>query len=113
MVINGVSAIVIYYDNPTGLEEDNDMCTCEYTITIDIETGVWMKSEIKHTDFDLAHNTFTITDIAIADDAKSPMSKDEFKQSALDDCFKCTYDENDESRPPLEPVNESDLAFLD
>ena len=110
-VISGTSDIKIQYESSSD-EEDFDICTCEFTISIDYETGIWMKSDIKHTNYDLAHYISTITDIAFADDAKSPMSKDEFKQSALNDCVKRVYNENEQTCT-IEAVNESDLAFLD
>lgn len=93
------------------LNETDEVFTCEFTITIDIETGIWMKSDIKHTDYDNEHFSFTITDIAYGDEAKAPMTADEFRQCALDGCTKCMYNDNDEYS--FEPVNESDLDFLD
>ena len=111
-VIGGTSDIKIQYENFSEQEEKFDICTCEFTSMIDYETGIWMKSDIKHTNFDLAHYKFTITDIAFEDDAKSPMSKEEFKQLALDDCVKLVCDEN-EKHTTIEAVDESDLAFLD
>ena len=109
-VISGTAELHMPYLLPPDTEEYYDICNCEYTITIDIETGVWMKSSIKHTDFDLAQYSFTITGISYGDAAKSPISKDEFKKSVLDGCVKCTYDES--GQPHYEPVNESDLDFL-
>lgn len=112
-VISGTSDIKIKYESFSEQEENFDICTCEFTIMIDYETGIWMKSDIKHTNFDLAHYTFTITDLALEDDAKSlPMSKEEFKQYALNDCVKLVCDEN-EQKSSIEAVNESDLDFLD
>ena len=79
---------------------------------IDYETGIWMKSDIKEKNYGSAHYTFTITDIALEDDAKPlPMSKEEFKQAALNDCVKRVCVENEEDYT-IEPVDESDLAFL-
>lgn len=113
-VISGTSDIKIQYESsPDDDEEESfDICTCEFTISIDYETGIWMKSDIKHTNYDLAHYIVTITDIAFEDDAKAPMSKDEFKQLALNDCVKRVCDENGQNCT-FEAVNESDLAFLE
>ncbi|WP_295067079.1 hypothetical protein [Ruminococcus sp.] len=113
-VISGTSDIKIQYESsPDDDEEESfDICTCEFTILIDYETGIWMKSDIKHTNYDLEHYTVTITDIAFEDDAKPPMSKDEFKQLALNDCVKRVCDENGQNCT-FEAVNESDLAFLE
>ena len=111
-VISGTTETAITYESSPDQEADSDICTCEYTIFIDTETGVWMKGNIKHTDFDLEQCTFAITDIGYGDSAKSPMSKDEFKQYALDGCFKGVYDGENENPISYEPVNESDLAFL-
>ena len=109
-VISGTSDIKIKY--LIDEEESFDICTCEFTAMIDYETGIWMKRDIKDTNFDHAHFTYTITDIAFADDAQAPMTKDEFKRSALNDCVKRICDE-DKQTYTFEPVNESDLAFLD
>lgn len=111
VLISGKTEQIITYEKGPDQEDNSDICTNEYTIMIDIETGVWMKSEIKHTDFDLEIRSFVITDIGYGDNAKSPMSKDEFRQAALDGCFKMETDENGIDR--YEPVVESDLAFLD
>ena len=71
-----------------------------------------MKSDIKHTDYDNGRYIFKITDIGYGENAESPVSKDEFRQSALDNCFKCVFDEEGKELPPFEPVDESDLDFL-
>ena len=111
-VINGTTDIKIPYESISDEEENFDICTCEFTIMIDYETGIWMKSDIKEKDYGSAHYTFIITDIALEDDAKPlPMSKEEFKQAALNDCVKRVCVENEEDYI-IEPVDESDLAFL-
>ena len=110
-VISGTSDIKVQYESLPGQGENFEMCTCDFTISIDIETGIWMKSDIKHTNYDLAHYTFTITDIGYEDDAKPPMSMDEFKQRALNESVKRVYDESGQNYT-IEPVDESDLAFL-
>ena len=110
-VINGTTDIKIPYESISD-EENFDICTCEFTIMIDYETGIWMKSDIKEKNYGSAHYTFTITDIALEDDAKPlPLSKEEFKQAALNDCVKRVCVENEEDYI-IEPVDESDLAFL-
>ena len=112
-VINGTTDIKIPYESISDEEENFDICTCEFTIMIDYETGIWMKSDIKEKNYGSAHYTFTITDIALEDDAKPlPMSKEEFKQAALNDCVKRVCVENEQTCT-IEAVNESDLAFLD
>ena len=111
-VISGVSVIPVNIEYHPELGEQNDLVTCEYTVTIDTETGVWMKSDIKHSDYDNGRYIFKITGIGYGENAESPVSKDEFRQSALDNCFKCVFDEEGKGLPPFEPVDESDLDFL-
>lgn len=112
-VISGTIDIKLPYNTFSDEEEGFDICTCEFTIMIDYETGIWMKSDIKEKNYGSAHYTFTITDIALEDDVKPlPMStKEEFKQVALNDCVKRVCDEN-EQNCTFKSVDESDLAFL-
>lgn len=120
-VIKGASEISMAWE---GGEEDispdtagysggnSDVCPCEFTITIDVETGVWMKSDIKHTDYDLEHIVSTVTDIAYGEAAKAPLTADGFRQLVLDGCTKLVFNA-DGADTTIEPVCEADLAFLD
>ena len=108
-VVSGTTDVPICYE---GDEVPSDVCTSEFTFMIDVETGVFMKSDIKHTTFDLAHYSNAITDIAYGDAAKSPISPNEFKQLVMEsNCQKpiCNPGTNNFD---YTPVTEADLTEL-
>lgn len=62
------------------LKEYDNTSKRSFTFYIDIQTGVWMKSDIVSEDpTSPGHDTFEITEIAYGDAAKTPISADEIK----------------------------------
>ena len=108
-IVSGTSDIPIFYDGDT---EPSDICSCEFTLSIDIETGIWMRCDIKDTSFDHAHFTSAITEIAFGDAAKTPMSQSEFRQLVIDkNCVReiCNTDTGTLTYPP---VTDAELEYL-